>query len=247
MPLVQSDDRAVSQAGLWRAWFISMKSKEYINDVMKREEELSEQNREKFDIILLKIRFAHMDEKDGAEFLNRCMDVFFEAEQKGMLPEELLGICDLEAFSENFIRECRNGYSFLKRVYWEISYIPLVLLFYLGIFEMGPEMIQYWREYGFTQAVRLNTGMLINTLMVLMLINLLLSRLPALYIKINSTDRAENRKSFLLLWLLLVFFLFASVLVKRFMSVYMFQINYFIFLGVLLIVCILQNILEQKS
>ncbi|MCI8668707.1 MAG: hypothetical protein HFI34_04180 [Lachnospiraceae bacterium] len=224
-----------------------MKSKQYINDMVKREEALSEENREKFDILLLKIRFAHMDEKDGEEFLNSCMDVFSEAEQKGILPEELLGTCNLEEFTENFIRKCRNGYSFLKRIYWEISYIPLVLLLYLGVFEMGPEMVQYWREYGFSQLVRVNTGMLINTLIVLMLINLLLSRLPALYIKINSTDKAENRKCFFQLWLLLVFFIFVSVIVKRFMSVYMFQINYFIFLGVLLILCILQNILEQRN
>lgn len=214
------------------------------NKMMERKEELSADNREKFDIISLKIRFAHIDERDGNKFLNRCLDLFFEAEQKGILPEELLGTRDLESFCEDFIREARKEYSFLKRIYLEISYIPMVLLLYLGIFEMGPEMILYWSEFGFTHAVRVNTGMLINTFVVLMLINLLLSRFPSLYIKLNGTD---SRKCFFLLWLLLVLFIFVTVIVKQYMSVYMFRINYFIFVGVLLLICILQNILEHRK
>lgn len=222
-----------------------MKTKKYIYEVIESEEKLSEENREKFNFILLKIRFAHIDDHDGAEFLHHCMDLFLEAEKNNLPPEEMLGTYNLEEFCENFISESRKEYSFFKRLYWEISYIPLVLLLYLGIFEMGPEMIQYWSEYGFNQKVRVNTGMLINTLIVLMIVNLLLSKFQVFHIKFNSTNKTENRKCFFLLWLLLVFFILVSVVVKQFMSVYMFQMNYFIFLGVLLVLCILQNIMEK--
>lgn len=226
---------------------MEMKTKQYIDEIIAYEDKLSEENREKFDIILFKIRFAHMDEHDGAEFLYHCMDLFLEAEKNEIPPEEMLGTYNLERFCEDYIRESRKDYSFFKRIYWEISYIPLVLFVYLGIFEMGPELLQYWAEYGFSWKVRVNTGMIINTLMVLMVVNILLFKAQIIYMKLNSTDKTENRKCIFALWLLFTFFVILFVLVKSFMSVYMFQMNYFLFIGVLLFICILQHILENKE
>lgn len=224
-----------------------MKEKQYLKEILKYEEQLSEENREKFDIILFKIRFAHIDEKDGAEFLYRCMDLFLKAQENQMPPEEMLGTYDLKQFCERYIQECRSKYSFLKRIYWEMFYIPIVLLIYLGIFEMGLEMIQYGREYGFTYDVRVNTGMIINTMIVLMAVNLLLSNLQWIYLKFNSTNKIENRKCFFACWLLMLLFILVSLLVKQHMQVYMFQMNYFIFIGVLMSICVLQRIMENTD
>ena len=52
-----------------------MKTKQYIYEVIESQEKLSEENREKFNVILLKIRFARIDDRDGAEFLHHCMDL----------------------------------------------------------------------------------------------------------------------------------------------------------------------------
>ncbi len=224
-----------------------MKAKQYLKEILKYEEQLSEENREKFDIILFKIRFAHIDENDGAEFLYHCMDLFLKAQENQILPEKMLGTYDLNQLCERYIQECRGKYSFFKRIYWEIFYIPIVLLIYLGIFEMGLEMIKYAREYGFTYNVRVNTGMIINTLIVLMAVNLLLSNAKWIYMKFDNTNKIEKRKCFFAFLLLMVLFILVSLLVKQHMQVYMFQVNYFIFVGVLVIVCILQRFMENTD
>ena len=223
-----------------------MKNKHY-SEILKRENELSEENRKKFDGIFMKIKFAHIDVRDGVAFLNDCLDKFQKAGEQMILPEEVFGTYDFDFLSETFIQKSRNSYSFSKKLYWEIQYIPLVLLIYLGLFEMGIKLMELWAGNGFTYIISVNTSMIINTFNVLIIIFFLLNQAHLLYMKLNSSDKQERRNCTLIFFIIFISFIIESVLINLYLSEYLFKVNYFIFLGIIAVVCIIQTLFENKE
>lgn len=224
-----------------------MRTQQYIDEILEYEEQLSEENREKFDEIFWRIRYIDIDEKEGAEFLYHCIDLFLEGERTGKSAEEMIGTSDLEKFCKEFIDESRKNYSFWKRLYFGyVSYIPLILLIYLGFFQMGNEWLKHCIEYGFDWNVRVNTGMIIETFLIVIAAKVLMSRTNVIYYIIESKSKKEKIKGWGLLYLYIVFFIMISIVLKKHMAVYMFSINYFFALGMLALICVVQNIWENK-
>ena len=220
-----------------------MKTHDYSRETLERINELSEENREKFDEIFIKIQFAHIDVHDRVVFLNDCLDKFQKAEEQKVLPEKVFGTYDFDLLIKKFVLESRKSYSLLLKIYWEIYYIPLILLIYLGLFEMGIEIMDVWAGQGFTYNIRVNTSMIINTFLVIIIYNILLRRKAHwFYMKFISTHKWKIRICLFIVWIIMVEFLTVS---KRYMSVYLFSINYFIFLCFLIILYIVKTLIVK--
>jgi hypothetical protein len=174
------------------------------------------------------------------------LDLILEGEQIGKTAEEMLGTENLEGFCKEFINETRKGYSLIKRIYLEISYIPIVLLMFFGVFQMGEEWLTHCIEYGFDWNVRIDTGMVITTVFVLIIVKLLLTRTDIFYQIFESKCKKEHNKGLLLMIVSILLVATITILTKIYMAVYMFSINYFFALGMLALICVVQNVWENK-
>jgi len=228
-----------------------MRTRQYIKEINKFSEELNETNKEKFDEILVKIRYSDINNHDAEEFSHHCLDLFLLAEKEKISVEEVIGNDDLELFCEEFIRETRNGYSKWMKIYWKVSLIPLVVFIFTGIYEMlVGYLIKGWVNKTAVLTVPVTLSMLINSLIAIGITYLILSKIPALIKPTDKKNKKEERKEMFLQWLFLWLFFSCItgifVMSKLFLTIALFEVNYIVFMGVLGIILIAQNYFENK-
>lgn len=224
-----------------------MRTKQYIKEINKFSSKLTKENQEKFDKILLKIRYSKINDNEAEEFSHHCLDLFLQAEEQNVDIENILGTTDLDSFCEEFINESWNNYSSWKKLYWKLSKIPLMLFVFTGIFEMlNGELIKSWFSGDLTFSVNVTISMVVNTLLTLLLASYLLSKTPKFYKILNSNNKKEDRKLTLCLWLLFCTLIGIFVLTKLYLNISLFKINYLAFMGILLIILLIQYFYENK-
>lgn len=217
-----------------------MKTKEYIKEINEYSSKLSDENKKKFDEILLKIRFSKINEHDAEEFSHHCLDLFLQAEKEGKCIEEVIGKEDIAAFCNEYISEMQNGYSILERLYWQVKYIPMILLIYVGIYEMLiGSLVGKWIKEGFSTSTPVTVSLIIDTIVAIGLVYLFSSKAYDFYKLI------DNKKFNICLYIFFVVLIGFFVLSKLFFSHILFNINYFAFIIVLSIICLLQNYFEK--
>jgi hypothetical protein len=111
---------------------------------------------------------------------------------------------------------------------------------------MGEEWLTHCIEYGFDWNVRIDTGMVITTVFVLIIVKLLLTRTDIFYQIFESKCKKEHNKGLLLMIVSMLLVATITILTKIYMAVYMFSINYFFALGMLALICVVQNVWENK-
>ncbi|MFR1709592.1 MAG: hypothetical protein ACLSV2_11885 [Clostridium sp.] len=224
-----------------------MKTKQYIKEVNKFSSRLSEENEKKFDNILFRVRFSKINDHDAEEFIHHCLDLFLQAEERGVEVEEILGNNDIDSFCDEFIEETMNGYSAIEKVYWRVSKLPIVLLIFTGVFEMlVGYLIKAWVNGSRTFAVPVTVSMIVNTLITLIITSYLLSNIARLD-KFFSSDRKTDIKITILLWLFFCVLIAVFVLSKLFLTKVLFEVNYLIFMGTLIIICSAQSFFENRN
>lgn len=228
-----------------------MRTRQYIKEINKFSGELNETNKEKFDEILLKIRYSDINNHDAEEFSHHCLDLFLLAEKEKIPVEEVIGTSDLKLFCEEFISETRNGYSKWMKIYWKINLIPLVVFIFTGIYEMlVGYLIKEWVNKTAVLTVPVTLSMLVNTLIAIGIAYFVLSKIPALSKPTDKKTKKEERKEMFLQWLFLCLFFSGLigifVLSKLFLTVALFEMNYIVFMGVLGIILFAQNYFENK-
>lgn len=224
-----------------------MKTKQYIKEVNKFSSKLSEENEKKFDNILFRVRFSKINDHDAEEFIHHCLDLFLQAEERGVEVEEILGNNDIDSFCDEFIEETMNGYSTIEKVYWRVSKLPIVLLIFTGIFEMlVGYLIKAWLNGSRVFTVPVTVSMIVNTLIAIVVTSYLLSKTARLD-KLFSSDRKTDVKITILLWLFFCGIIAAFVLSKLFLTKVLFEVNYLIFMGTLIIICSAQSLFENRG
>ncbi len=225
-----------------------MKTKQYIKEVNKFINKLSKENEEKFENILFKIRFSNINDHDAEEFIHHCLDLFLQAEEKGIDVEEVLGNSDINSFCDEFISETIEGYSILEKVYWKISKLPIILIIFTGVFEMFVgQLIDSWVNKITLFTVSVTVSMLVNTIIVIILTNYLLSKIQYMYNIFNGEDKKKDRKITFLLWIGFCIITAIFVLTKLFLTNVLFEVNYLIFMGILITIYLIQYFFENKN
>lgn len=225
-----------------------MKTKQYIKEVNKFISKLSKENEEKFENILFKIRFSNINDHDAEEFIHHCLDLFLQAEERGIDVEEVLGNSDINSFCDEFISESIEGYSILEKVYWKISKLPIILIIFTGVFEMFVgQLIDSWVNKTTLFTVSVTVSMLVNTVLVIIITNYLLSKIQYMYNVFNGEDKKKDRKITFLLWIGFCFITTIFVLTKLFLTKVLFEVNYLIFMGILITIYLIQYFFENKN
>lgn len=225
-----------------------MRTKQYIKEINQYRPNLSPENQEKFDEILLKLRFSKLCDHDAEEFSHHCLDLFLQAEKDQIPIEDILNTSDLGTFCNEFIQETKQGYSFLQKLYWRFNTIPLILLLFTGIWEM---LIGYlsnaWFERQVTFLAPVTVSMVLDVLLVLFLVDLLLNKTYFFSKIFNGTDKKKDRMATFGLFLGFVLLTGLFVISKLFFTQVLFSVNYLIFMGTLGTICALQWFLENRK
>jgi DNA-binding ferritin-like protein (Dps family) len=224
-----------------------MKTKQYIKEVNKFIGKLSEENKKKFENILFRIRFSKINDHDAEEFIHHCLDLFLQAEEGGIAVEEILGNNDIDSFCDEFIDETMEGYSAIEKIYWRVSRLPLIIFIFTGIFEMlVGYLIRAWVNGSRVFTVPVTLSIVVNTLIAITLTSYLLSNAAHLD-KLFSDDKKTDMKITFLLWIGFCVLIAIFVLTKLFFTKVLFEINYLIFMGILIIICFIQHFVENRN
>jgi len=88
--------------------------------------------------------------------------------------------------------------------------------------------------------------MVVNTLIAIILTSYLLSN-AAVLDKLFSDDKKTEVKVTFLLWIFFCILIAIFVLTKLFFTKVLFEINYLIFMGILIIICVIQHFVENRN
>lgn len=225
-----------------------MRTKQYIQEINQYSSKLSKENQEKFDRILLKIRFSKIEEHDAEDFSHHCLDLFLQAEKENISIEEMLHAKNLEEFCNNFIQETREGYSFWHRMYCNIKYLPMILFLFTGIFEMLIGcLLKEWIKNGIGVFIPVTVSMLINTIVTIGIIEFFFIKAPSFYEIFNGADKRKNRIVTVVLYIISVGVIGVFVLMDLLFSQTLFTMNYFIFMGIVGGIWLLQDRIERRK
>lgn len=224
-----------------------MRTKQYIKEINNYVSKLTKENQEKFEFILLKIRFSRINDHDAEEFSHHCLDLFLTAEDKNIPVEDLLGNKDLEDFCNEFINETLKGYSWWEKLYWKINTLPLILLIYTGIYEMFiGYLLKSWIDNKFTFTIPVTLSMVANTIIILLLIHFLLNKV-SYYYKATANNKKKDRLITFFMFLGFCFLIILFIVSKLALKVVLFKLNFLLFMGILGLICTLQHFLENRK
>jgi len=225
-----------------------MRTKQYIKEINKYRENLSKENEEKFDEILLKIRFSNICDHDAEEFSHHCLDLFLQAEKDQIPIEEVLNTTDLNAFCNDFIDETKRSYTLLQKVYWRIANLPIIIFLFTGIWEMLiGYLIKAWVHKQTLLTVPVTLAMVVDSLIVIIIVDFFMNQSYYLYCIFNGTDKRKNRIATFCLWLGFCMLTALFVLSKLYLNYILFDVNYLIFMAVLGLFCLLQMLFENRK
>lgn len=225
-----------------------MRTNQYIKEINQYSTKLSDKNHALFDEILLKLRFASINNHDAEEFSHHCLALFLQAEETGMPVEELLGTQDINAFCEEFIQESRKNYSFLQKMYWKINYLPLVIFVFTGIFEMLiGYLLKAWVQGQWSFVVPVTVSMLVNTLAAGAVIYILFHKINCVSQALGGQDRKKDVLATVLLWLSFCGMTLFFVLTKLFLTDILFRVHYIFFMGILIAILSVQHVFDNRD
>lgn len=225
-----------------------MRTKQYIKEINKYRENLSKENQDKFDEILLKIRFSNICNHDAEEFSHHCLDLFLQAEKEQIPIEDVLNTHDINTFCNDFIEETKRGYSPLQKLYWRIGNLPFILFLFTGIWEMLiGYLIKAWVQKQTLFMVPVTLSMVVDFILVMILVDFLLNQSYFFHRIFNGTDKRKDRIATVCLWLGFCMLTALFVLSKLYLNYVLFHVNYFIFMAALGLLCLLQLFFENRK
>lgn len=225
-----------------------MRTKQYIKEINKYSCNLSDENKEKFDELLIKIRFSNINDHDAEEFSHHCLDLFLQAEQDNVPIEDVLNTTDINSFCDNFIKETKSEYSIWQKIYAYFKNIPMIIFIFTGVFEiLVGYLIKAWIRKETLFTVPFTLSMLANTILVILFIYILFAKAPSMYIIFNSDDKKKDRIATFILWLFCCALVGLFVLSKLFLTTVLFNVNYLIFMGVLGAIMLIQHLFEKRK
>ncbi|NLK95785.1 MAG: hypothetical protein GX275_11480 [Clostridiales bacterium] len=222
-----------------------MKTKKYIQETSKYMDKLNEENSEKFDEILFRIRFSKVNDNEAEEFIYHCLDVFLEAQNKEISVEEALGINNIDEFCNDFINETKKNYSLFEKVYYKLQYLPLMIIIFTGIWQMlFGKLIKIWIKDGFTFEVPITLSMVVNLILVMFAIDVIFNKM---YSICKWIDGKTNWKSFIVLWIFFTILMGIFVLSELFLNIVIINVNYLVFMGIFIAILIIQHFYENNK
>lgn len=209
-----------------------MKTKKLIKEMASYSEKLAEGNREKFDDILLTIRYSNISEQDAEEFSYHCLNLFLQAEQENVDIKTILGTDDMDAFCNEYIEQVHSSYNLLKKSLLAIRYIPMLLLIFTGFFEMliGVLLPLWIKQKELTFIVPVTLYMIIDCFVLFVITNFMLRYFGKISFDLNYGTKKQDRK-----WTLVIFFgylltLAFFVVSRLYLSQILFHVHFILFL-----------------
>jgi DNA-binding ferritin-like protein (Dps family) len=222
-----------------------MRKNQYIKEINQYKNKLKKENQERFDEILLSLRYADINDQDAEEFTHHCLDLFLQAECEGIPIEEMLNTSDLDAFCQEFIKETKRGYSVWQKLYWQVNFIPIILLLFTAVWEMfAGYLLGEWAHGQMTLSVPVTISMVVDTLLVIVLVKVILQKRVLAVLDAENTKKDKKGTIALFLGFCLMTGIF--LLSKFFLSHVLFHVNFLAFLGVVAVTYLLQWIVEGK-
>jgi len=225
-----------------------MKTKQLIKEMNQHSKKLSEDHKALFDKILLKIRFSNISEKEAEEFSYHCLNLLLQAEQENLEVEAVLGTNNVDLFCDEYIKEVRNGYGVLKKIYIKIRYLPLILLIFEGFWEMLISLlIPTWlKQKSFTLDVTVTLAMIVGIIFVVGVLSISLHYMSRISWDLNHGSKKEDHKWTFIIFLGSFVTLGFFVVIKLYLTQELFHINYLVFMIVCTALYLIQSGVENK-
>jgi DNA-binding ferritin-like protein (Dps family) len=225
-----------------------MKTSQLIKEMNEYSVNLTQEHRTLFEEILLKIRFSKLYEKDAEEFSHHCLNLFLQAEVEGRDVAEVLGTGDADNFCREYIEEVRNGYSLSKKALLSAQLIPMVIGIFTGVWEMlvGYLVPAWVRQKGLVLDVPVTVSMAVDTLLVLVLVQLALNHIPGMASVLTVGSKKEERKlTFALIggWIIITGFFVVS---KLMLGQVLFSVNFAVFITAVALLYVSGQLLLKK-
>lgn len=228
-----------------------MKTSQLIKEMNLYSEKLTNTNKALFDEILLKVRFSRIRERDAEEFSYYCLDLFLKAEEENCSVVELLGTSDISQFCNDYISGIRDNYNVYQKLYLRIRYIPMILLIFVGIWEL---LISYIipnavAGNGILLNIPVSLVHVIDFIYVMVLLEICLKHMAKISWELNHDDtKKANRKYFVIVFgfylLTIAFFVVNKLL---FTKVFLFHMNYLGFLLVVVTLMMIQYYYDNRN
>lgn len=225
-----------------------MRTKEYIKEINRYSERVSKENEQKVDNLILKLRFANIKAKEAEEFSYHCIDAILESEEKGVSIKEVLGTDDLEGLCDEFIKETKSEYSLWEKVYYYINYIPMIILIFMGIFEMlvGTIINHFAKTAVFSINIPVTASMLLDTILVIIFIIAFMYNIDRVLQALTENDKKKQRLCLVMLWIVFAFIIVMFVVSKSLFRQVLFHVNFIVFILIIGGICIMQHIFENR-
>lgn len=225
-----------------------MRTNQYIKEINKFSQQLSEDNQSKLNKIVLKLRFSKIEDKQAEEFGHHCLDLFLQAEEEQKTIEEIIGTTDIEKFCDEFIKETKENYSVFEKLYLRIKYLPLVLLIFTGIFEMFVgTMVRNLLDSGFSLSIPITISIIVDTVIAYIFLHVFLSKINIIFEILNENNAKQNRMLNVLLLIFYMIMIGIFVLSKLFLRTVLFHINFLVFMIIVGAVCIAQYYFDEHG
>jgi DNA-binding ferritin-like protein (Dps family) len=225
-----------------------MKTKQLIQEMNKYSENLSNENKELFDKILLKIRFSNISEQDAEEFSHHCLNLLLQAEKEDLTVEQVLGMKDVDAFCNEYIADVRGNYGFFKKVLIGIRILPLVLIIFVGLWEMLIScLLPIWiKQKSFILTVPVTLSMIIDTVFTLLLTWVALRYASRISWDLNHGTKKQDHKWTFIIFIFYLLTIGFFVISKLYFKQILFNIHFLLFIVICAIIYVVQDSAEHK-
>lgn len=133
----------------------------------------------------------------------------------------------------------------LKKMYDFVALIPITLFIYAGIYEMCfGNLLRGIINGNVSWIIPVTQTMVIDTIVTLILVFYLVNGLPKCYKQLSENNKTKGFALFLLIASIAIA-VFLFVFGKLYLNKVLFNVNYILFMVILLFICIIQKVLDN--
>ena len=224
-----------------------VKTKSLIAQLNKASENLSPENKNIFEDIVVFIRTSNIKTRDAEEFLQQILDSFLNAEQQGVNIENVLGTTDIKNYCEEIVNTYKASYNPLSLSGEYVMYAGSLIVI-LTIINFISQSIPTIITNGFNK-LNFNLNINLGVILLFLLIGLMIIAIMT-YIKktcFKKPVKGGEIKEFFKLWVIMFLWMCIVIACMIFLNkIFVFGVNVFIVLIVGFVLHFVGSYLSEK-
>ena len=172
-----------------------------IRQLNSASENLTDENKEVFDDIIVFIRTSNVKSKDAEEFLQQLLDSFLTAQSKNVSLEVVLGTDNFKSYCEDIVTAYKSSYNIFSRLGEYVMYLGMMILILVPINYVSQNLVQYIKSRTLNLSLYLNLSLGSIVEFIVIIIGIII-----IMLWINKScfkEKPKNsKKEFFILWII---------------------------------------------